>query len=192
MSYQKTTIANVIDKIESNRIYLPAIQRKYVWSEDQITELMDSIMRGYPFGTFLFWKVKKRTVNEKQYSMYHFIKNYHQRDRYRNEPAGLPFSVSETDPDETVLSALDGQQRLTSLLIALKGSISIKLPKKHWNNDDAFPKKELYLDLHSSPENDDEETADEEAPGPGHFQPCHTPHNPRHSEQGDREMGWGL
>ena len=44
MSYQKTTIANVIDKIESNRIYLPAIQRKYVWTEDQITKLMGKMV----------------------------------------------------------------------------------------------------------------------------------------------------
>ena len=66
MSYQKKTIAAVIEEIDNNRIYLPAIQRKYVWTEEQITKLMDSILRGYPFGTFLFWKVKKRTVNEKK------------------------------------------------------------------------------------------------------------------------------
>ena len=152
MAYEKKTIAEVIEEIDNNRIFLPAIQRKYVWTEEQIAKLMDSILHGYPFGTFLFWKVKKRTVNERQYSMYQFIKNYHQRDHYKNEPAGLPFNVSETNPDETILSALDGQQRLTSLLIALKGSISMKLPKKHKNNDDAYPKKELYFDLHSDKE----------------------------------------
>ena len=156
MSYQKKSIAAVIEEIDNHRIYLPAIQRKYVWSEEQITKLMDSILRGYPFGTFLFWKVKKRTANERKYSMYEFIKNYHQRDHYRNEPAGFPFNISDTNPDETILSALDGQQRLTSLLIALKGSISMKLPKKHWNNDDAFPKKELYFDLHSIAKEDED------------------------------------
>ena len=155
MSYEEKTIASVVGEIDSKQIYLPAIQRKYVWTELQITKLMDSIMRGYPFGTFLFWRVKKSTVNKKKYSMYEFIKNYHQRDNYRNEPAGFPFNISETNPDETILSALDGQQRLTSLLIALKGSLSIKLPKKHWNNDDAFPKKELYFDLHSFPSAED-------------------------------------
>lgn len=156
MSYQKTTIARIIDEIDSNHIYLPAIQRKYVWTEDQITKLMDSILRGYPFGTFLFWKVKKRVVNEKQYSMYHFIKNYHERDRFRNEPVGTPFNTSVDDPDATILSALDGQQRLTSLYIALKGSISMKQPRKHWNSPDAFPQKELYFDLHSSPKKDED------------------------------------
>ena len=123
MAYEKKTISSIVEEIASNKIYLPAIQRKYVWGEDQITKLMDSIMRGYPFGTFLFWKVKKKTVNDKGYSMYEFIKDYHERDRYKNEPAGQPFSISENNEEETVLSALDGQQRLTSLYIALKGSL---------------------------------------------------------------------
>lgn len=159
MAYEKKTISSIIEDIDTKKIYLPAIQRKYVWGEDQITKLMDSIMRGYPFGTFLFWKVKKKTVNKKEYSMYEFIKDYHERDRFRNEPAGQPFSISESNEDETILSALDGQQRLTSLLIALKGSISIKLPKKHWNNDDAFPKKELYFNLLSRKKNEDDDIA---------------------------------
>lgn len=156
MSYQKTTIAKVIEYIGNNRMYLPAIQRKYVWSEEQITKLMDSILRGYPFGTFLFWKVKKETVNKKNYSMYHFIKNYHERDNFRNEPAQHPFVINADSPDEYICSALDGQQRLTSLFISLMGSLSLKLPRKHWNNDDAFPKKELYFDLHSSSTDEDD------------------------------------
>ena len=92
--------------------------------------------------------------------MYEFIKNYHERDNYKNEPAGFPFTISESSPDETVLSALDGQQRLTSLYIALKGSLSMKLPKKRWYNNGAFPKKELYFDLHSdSSQEEDEDIA---------------------------------
>ena len=159
MPYIEKTIAETIEEIDNHRIYLPAIQRKFVWSEEQITKLMDSIMRGYPFGTFLFWKVKKRTVNEKKYSLYEFIKNYHERDNYINEPAGFPFTISETNPDETILSALDGQQRLTSLFISLKGSISMKLPKKRWNNSDAFPQKELYFDLLSPQKEGDDDLA---------------------------------
>lgn len=159
MPYIEKTIAETVEEIDNHRIYLPAIQRKFVWSEEQITKLMDSIMRGYPFGTFLFWKVKKKTINEKKYSLYEFIKNYHERDNFRNEPAGFPFTISETNPDETILSALDGQQRLTSLFISLKGSISMKLPKKRWNNNDAFPKKELFFDLRSSREEGEDDIA---------------------------------
>ena len=111
-------------------------------------------MLGYPIGTFLFWKVKKSIINNKEYSMYEFIKDYHDRDMYKNPSAPQPFPIGS--PDETIRSVLDGQQRLTSLYIALQGSMSRKLPNKRWKNDDAFPKKELYFDLHSEKTDDDD------------------------------------
>ena len=158
MAYVEKTISEIIELIDSHQIYLPAIQRKYVWGENQIVKLMDSIMRGYPFGTFLFWEVEKDVINRKGYSLYEFIKEYHERDHHTNEEAALPFRISDINPHEKVLSALDGQQRLTSLFISLKGSLAFKLPKKHWSNDDAFPKKELYLNLLSgNDENEDDE-----------------------------------
>lgn len=54
MAYEKKSIRAIIDDVNSRRVYLPAIQRKYVWGNSQITRLMDSIMLGYPIGTFLF------------------------------------------------------------------------------------------------------------------------------------------
>ena len=147
MAYEKKSIRAIIDDINSRKIYLPAIQRKYVWGDDQITRLMDSIMLGYPIGTFLFWKVKKTIINQKEYSMYEFIKDYHDRDMYKNSAAPQPFPNGIGE--ETIWAVLDGQQRLTSLYIALQGSMSRKLPNKRWRNDDAFPKKELYFNLHS-------------------------------------------
>ena len=155
MAYEKKSIKDVLGEINSGKIYLPAIQRKYVWKDSQITKLFDSIMLEYPIGTFLFWKVKKAIVNEKDYSMYEFIKDYHDRDMNKNPPAPQPFpSIG----DETMWAVLDGQQRLTSLYIALQGSMRRKLPRKRWNNDDAFPKKELYLDLHSEKTDDEDIT----------------------------------
>lgn len=147
MAYEKKNIRAVIEEINSRKIYLPAIQRKYVWDDDQITRLMDSIMLGYPIGTFLFWKVRKSIINKKEYSMYEFIKDFHERDVYKNPSAPQPFSIGSDE--ETIWAVLDGQQRLTSLYIALQGRMSRKLPNKRWKNDDAFPIKELYLDLHS-------------------------------------------
>lgn len=154
MGYKKTNINNIISLI-NNEIYLPAIQRKYVWEDEQITKLMDSIMLGYPIGTFLFWNVKKEIVNEKKYSMYTFIKDYHERDMKNNLPAPQPFPIGIGN--NYILSVLDGQQRLTSLYTALQGSISRKLPNKQWKNDDAFPKKELYFNLHSKKTNEENE-----------------------------------
>ena len=147
MAYEKKNIRAVIEEINSRKIYLPAIQRKYVWDDDQITRLMDSIMLGYPIGTFLFWKVRKSIINKKEYSMYEFIKDFHERDVYKNPSAPQPFPIGSDE--ETIWAVLDGQQRLTSLYIALQGRMSRKLPNKRWKNDDAFPIKELYLDLHS-------------------------------------------
>lgn len=79
MAYEKKSIRTIIDDVNCRRLYLSAIQRKYVWGDNQITRLMDSIMLGYPIGTFLFWKVKKGTINKKEYSMYEFIKDYQER-----------------------------------------------------------------------------------------------------------------
>ena len=65
MAYEKKSIRAILDDVNCRRVYLPAIQRKYVWGDNQIAKLMDSIMLGYPIGTFLFWKVKKDVVNKK-------------------------------------------------------------------------------------------------------------------------------
>ena len=151
---RKKSIKAIIDDINSRKILLPAIQRKFIWDDYQITRLFDSIMLEYPIGTFLFWKVKKSTVNTKGYSMYEFIKDYHERDKYKNDDAPQPFSKDQDD--ETICAVLDGQQRLTSLYIALQGSMSRKLPNKRWNNDDAFIKKELYFNLLSKNKDDDD------------------------------------
>lgn len=154
MAYEKKSIRAILNDVNCRRVYLPAIQRKYVWGDNQITKLMDSIMLGYPIGTFLFWKVKKDVVNKKEYSMYEFIKDYHERDLYKNPAAPQPFPVGSGE--DTLWAVLDGQQRLTSLYIALQGSMSRKLPNKRWKNDDAFPKKEMYFDLHSQNTADDD------------------------------------
>jgi hypothetical protein len=52
------------------------------------------------------------------------------------------------------MAVLDGQQRLTSLYIALKGTYASKLSYKRWDNPLAYPKKKLYLNLLSRPEDD--------------------------------------
>lgn len=50
MYQQGGTIKQTLDKIASNEYVLPAIQREFVWSPDQICMLFDSVMQGYPFG----------------------------------------------------------------------------------------------------------------------------------------------
>ena len=153
MSYEKISIKEMVRNINAGKVYLPAIQRKFVWKEQQIINLMDSIMRNYPIGTFLFWNVRKRIVNEKGYSVYSFIKDFHERDCYVNPSGPLPFSVN--DEEEYIWNVLDGQQRLTSLFISFQGSVSYKTPWSRRKNDESYPRKEMYFNLYSSTEEDE-------------------------------------
>lgn len=143
MSYQKKKIHEVIQMIVRNELYLPAIQRKFVWEPEQIERLFDSIMRGYPIGTFLFWFVRGDKKND--YTFYKFLLNYHERDTYLNEVAPRPELRDE------IIGVLDGQQRLSGLYISLQGSYSYKNPRARWDNDEAFPKRELFLNLIYTP-----------------------------------------
>lgn len=89
-------LAQAIDAIRQRRYVLPAIQREFVWSTAQIEQLFDSIMRGYPIGSFLFWQVDN--AHQGDYQFYDFIREYHERDQRHNAPAALLGYVS-TDPD---------------------------------------------------------------------------------------------
>ena len=157
MSYKIMSIKTAIAAVREGKMYLPAIQRKYVWSENQITKLFDSILKGYPIGTFLFWKLEKKTANKNNYLFYQFIKDYHERDNYINTTAPMPFPLEKEG--ESFFSVLDGQQRLTSLYIALQGSLSLKKFRSKRATDSAYTKKELYFNIESDYEiaNDDDD-----------------------------------
>ena len=128
------TVLQAIKNINNQKYLLPAIQREFVWKEEQIERIFDSIMRGYPIGSFLFWKVSKESI--RQYQFYSFIKDYHQK-KSHNQKIDLI-------GDEEIISILDGQQRLTSLYIGLMGSYASKKPYMRWDRPNAFPKKYLY------------------------------------------------
>ncbi|MCK1284101.1 DUF262 domain-containing protein [Bradyrhizobium sp. 44] len=141
------TIAAALSRIQQTVYVLPAIQREFVWKPDQIERLFDSLMQGYPFGTFLFWKVDASTSGK--FKFYDFVLNYHQRDAAHCPE--LPALHNQA-----VTAVLDGQQRLTALNIGLRGSMAIKQPNKWWTNPDAFPKRTLRLNLLSSGQPDED------------------------------------
>ena len=148
MYHTGLTIKETLDDIHSHKLVLPAIQREFVWHPDQISKLFDSVMQGYPFGTFLYWVVSPENSNK--FKFYDFVRNYHQRD--------YPHCPQLPDMHGRELTAvLDGQQRLTAFNIGLRGSIARKLPHKWWKSPDAFPVTKLYLDLLWQPDSDDEE-----------------------------------
>lgn len=132
------TIKKTLDQMHRHDLVLPAIQREFVWSPEQICRLFDSVLQGYPFGTFLYWKVDPDNSNS--FRLFDFVRDYHQRDNPHCPPLPEQYNRSLT-------AVLDGQQRLTALNIGLHGSIAIKQPRLWWNNPDAFPKRRLHLDL---------------------------------------------
>jgi Protein of unknown function DUF262/Protein of unknown function (DUF1524) len=141
------TISGALGNISSNLYVLPAIQREFVWKPNQICRLFDSLMQGYPFGTFLFWKVEPE--KSAQFKFYGFVQNYHERDAPHCTELG-PL------PNRELTAVLDGQQRLTALNIGLRGSMSTKEPNKWKSNPNAFPKKLLHLDLRAERGEDEE------------------------------------
>lgn len=132
------TVKQAVDNIHSKKYLLPAIQRELVWDTLQIERLFDSLMRDYPVGSFLFWYVDKRKSHD--YQFYEFIKDYHQKKNKHNQKA-------EVSGEDDIIAILDGQQRLTSLFIGLRGSYAYKEHMKRWDNDAAFPARKLYLNL---------------------------------------------
>jgi len=97
---------------ENGGLWLPNIQRYFVWKEDQIERLFDSIMREYPIGTLLIWKTKEQIKTRK------FIENY--RDGINLTDFYIPKN------EKKKMLVLDCQQRLQALYIALKGSYNGK------------------------------------------------------------------
>jgi uncharacterized protein DUF262 len=47
MPYQSDAVSTIIGKLNT-QYYLPAIQREFVWQPEQIIQLFDSLLRGYP------------------------------------------------------------------------------------------------------------------------------------------------
>lgn len=96
------------EESEGGGFWLPNIQRSFVWGEDQIARLFDSIMREYPISTLLIWKTKEPIKHRK------FIDNYHKEIKLK--------TVYQPENSRSKMLVLDGQQRLQSLYIGLKGS----------------------------------------------------------------------
>lgn len=136
------TIKEAIDHIDRQEYLLPSIQRKFVWSAPQIETLFDSIMRGYPINSFMFWHIYVAEI-KKNFKFYKFLSAYREFFQVNN-----PDFDAIGCPDFDAI--IDGQQRLTSLYLGLKGTYAYKLPRKWWvNNEDALPTRRLYLNLSS-------------------------------------------
>jgi hypothetical protein len=81
------TIRKTIQNIQQREYLLPGIQREFVWQTDQICRLFDSLVRGYPIGSFLFWRVNED--HKADYQFYEFIRDYHEQTATHNPKASL-------------------------------------------------------------------------------------------------------
>jgi len=150
MSYKSKSILQIVKEIEGSKVYLPALQRKFVWGKPQIELLFDSLMRNFPIGTFLFWNLEREVANN--YVFYEFLKEYDQRNPYNKRKDG-----SFLNPE--IIGVLDGQQRLSSMYIGLQGTHTEKAPYMRWADENAYRKSKLYLNLLSLPYQINEDNA---------------------------------
>lgn len=93
-------IRTLITEVNSGKYFLPSFQRQYVWDEDDIKDLIDSIINNYPIGTIILWKPSSASLSE-------------------IDPFSRPLVDLSTTNKKTseIFYVIDGQQRLTSLLL---------------------------------------------------------------------------
>lgn len=114
---------DIINNVNNGMYQIPKFQRDFVWSKEQTAKLIDSLLKGFPIGSFILWKTNQRLKSLKKIG-------------------GVVFN--EAKEGEYIYYILDGQQRMTSLYLALSG---IQVDKNNY--------KEIYIDLEKDVEADD-------------------------------------
>ena len=131
-------------EIDTGQIKLPRFQREFVWDKEQSAKLIDSILKGFPIGTFIFWKTKEALRSYKE------VGNH---------------LLPETPQGDYAQYILDGQQRITSLYAIRKG---IRITKDGKEID----YKDIFINLNYDAERDDQIVVTEKVDG-GQYVPVH-------------------
>ncbi len=113
--YARETVKNIVDKI-NDKYFLPDIQRDFVWKPIQVYTLFDSLLRDYPINTLLFWKLDGKYLEKNKIKKLKFVSK-------SNAKSELDTSIN---PEKEYLLVLDGQQRLTTFYLVLKGNYIIR------------------------------------------------------------------
>jgi hypothetical protein len=121
MAMEQRTIRQILEQVAAGQIRIPAFQRGFVWKPTRVAYLMDSIFKGYPFGSVLFWRTKEQLRTERDLG---------------------PFKLPAPTEDYPVDYVLDGQQRVTSIF----GVFQTELPMV--NHVDW---QDIYFDLIADP-----------------------------------------
>lgn len=99
-------VADLLSDVKNGRIGLPDLQRPFVWKDNKVRELLDSMMKGYPIGYIMLWSSP---------------------DNYENTDHIGKNEKTFKRPEDLVI---DGQQRLTALLAAIYG---VTIKDKNYN-----------------------------------------------------------
>jgi hypothetical protein len=124
-------------EIDNGAIKLPMFQREFVWDKEQSAKLIDSILKGFPIGTFIFWKTKDELRSYKE------VGNH---------------KLPDTPQGDHVQYILDGQQRITSLYAIRKG---IRITKDGKEVDYC----DIFINLDYDPEKDEQVVVTEKVDG---------------------------
>src|SRR6056297_1225821 len=123
--------SDLITEIQKGIIKIPKFQRDFVWTIDKTAKLLDSILKGYPIGTFILWQTDER-IND--------IKNIGN------------LEIPATPDGTKVQYVLDGQQRITSLYAAYLGAKIQKVGEKKITHY-----KEIVVNIDSDVNENDEQ-----------------------------------
>lgn len=115
---------DIIRNIENGTYQIPKFQRDFVWDRNRSAKLIESLLKGYPIGSFILWKTKDRLKSLKKLG---------------------GEILKDIQDGDFVYYILDGQQRITSLYLAIKGLTA--------NNNNY---KKIFIDLDKDMENDDD------------------------------------
>lgn len=107
------TLLGILSQVERDDIVLPAMQRPFVWKEERIRRLVDSLLRGFPIGAVMLWNTSE-------------VQRFRRLPRDVDNDAPEIFTFETCSDARTKYLVLDGQQRLTSLFAAFKGTYNGK------------------------------------------------------------------
>lgn len=147
------TIYEAMKNIENGKYVMPAFQREYVWSSDQIEKLWDSILLDYPISNFLFWHIDDSNVTWDTYFC-----NFLNRVTFNSskQSIGVTYPINSINFNYTDIAILDGQQRLTSLYLSLMGNTYIK-PKFSKKQGGVEYVYKIFIELDKNKSETDEE-----------------------------------
>lgn len=112
-------ISQILDKIDEHQLFVPAFQREYVWKRNDAKRLLDSLIKDYPTGTMLTWDT--------------------------NQPPEFKGKIQYRSEMGTVKVILDGQQRITTLYMIIRG----EFPPYYKAEEITHDTRSLYVNVES-------------------------------------------